>query len=66
MAALLVVLPAVRWGLRVIQVGQIAKNVFNSAYRWQNQYKNCWQDVKTTDRKADFKQLLTGQGTPVA
>ena len=40
MVALLVVLPAVSWGLRVIEVGQ---------------NKNCWKEVKTTDTKADFK-----------
>ena len=55
MVALLVVLPAVSWGLRVIEVGQVAKNVFNLACHWQNQNKNCWKEVKTTDTKADFK-----------
>ena len=55
MVALLVVLPAVGWGLRVIEVGQIAKNVFNLACHWQNQTQNCWKEVKTTDTKAEFK-----------
>ena len=58
MAALLVVLPAVRWGLRVIQVGQTAKNVFNSAYRWQNQYKKLLAGRKDNGQEGRFQTTI--------